>query len=394
MEQIFELRSKAFFLTYSNLQEEVYSLETCQSFLDWIVSRHVQYDDATRRYPKLTYAIACMERHENGVPHIHCILTFEQTKQLAVNVSIFYKSKYRPRLERIKSLSQSIDYVRKEGLFVEWGVIPPTFKRKVVAPKLPTKLEDIPLEIRVDRIENFKFMSQPTLDLLGVGGISFDQSLQHDKTMRMINMLSKQTQKTRDLEVYWIYGPTAIGKSYYVRERHKPEDLYIKSSTTKWWDGYTGQPAVLLEEVEKTDMDVDLKKWTDNYVFQAEIKGSTISGIAYSVIYLTSNYHPSELWKKKLTGYCTSSLGLNFNAEAIMRRLNIVTILGSIHMVNFDLNAPLPQKVVATSPEILEMFKGTNCWLQYMPIKKIAVQSVPETFSQRHIDYLANLNKI
>jgi len=191
--------------------------------------------------------------------------------------------------------------------------------------------------------------------------------------------------------VYWIYGPTAIGKSHYVRECHEPQDLYIKSSTNKWWDGYTDQVAVLLEEVEKADMDTDLKRWTDKYVFSAEVKGGTISNIAYSVIYLTSNYHPSELWKKKINGYVPSG-GMNFNAEAIMRRLTITTIIGASIMVDYDEKNP-PQKVVARTLDDLKLMSGTPYWVQFIPNKKPVSSFVLPDLTPEQIEYFNN-NKI
>jgi len=45
----------------------------------------------------------------------------------------------------------------------------------------------------------------------------------------------------------WVYGPPGTGKSYLVRNKYK--DAYIKDDT-KWFDGYTGQSTIILEDLE------------------------------------------------------------------------------------------------------------------------------------------------
>jgi len=44
----------------------------------------------------------------------------------------------------------------------------------------------------------------------------------------------------------------------------------------KWWDGYSGQRVVLLEDFRHADLADYLKIWTDRYPFTAEIKGGTV----------------------------------------------------------------------------------------------------------------------
>jgi len=81
-------------------------------------------------------------------------------------------------------------------------------------------------------------------------------------------------------------------------------DAYLKGAN-KWWDGYNLQDTVLLEELGYTDdkgtqrsqiSAYHLKLWADHWPFTAEAKGSTVQ-IRPKRLIVTSNYHPSDLWK-------------------------------------------------------------------------------------------------
>lgn len=84
----------------------------------------------------------------------------------------------------------------------------------------------------------------------------------------------------------WIYGSSGIGKSWESQERFKdsagsPLPFYLKQAT-KWWDGYNGEPVVILDDLDPHNahqhgLNYFLKIWADRYPFRAESKGSSTS---------------------------------------------------------------------------------------------------------------------
>lgn len=46
----------------------------------------------------------------------------------------------------------------------------------------------------------------------------------------------------------WITGPSGSGKSHKAFEGYDPDTHYIKNLNEEWWDGYKGQPIVILNE--------------------------------------------------------------------------------------------------------------------------------------------------
>lgn len=102
----------------------------------------------------------------------------------------------------------------------------------------------------------------------------------------------------------WLYGPPGTGKSHTARERFP--DAYIKAQN-KWWDGYDGQKAVILDDLDTNTLGHYLKIWTDKYPCTGEIKKGTVP-LMHEHFVVTSNKSIEELFEDKVM------------AEAIRRR--------------------------------------------------------------------------
>lgn len=115
------------------------------------------------------------------------------------------------------------------------------------------------------------------------------------------------------MDNYWYYGPPGTGKSWRVRELCEPHELYLKNSN-KWWDGYSGQPYVLIDDLGKDTncLATYLKIWADIYAFRPEIKQACLAPIRPKRIFITSNYHPRDIFENEV------------DIQAIERRFKIV----------------------------------------------------------------------
>jgi len=72
------------------------------------------------------------------------------------------------------------------------------------------------------------------------------------------------------------------------------EEAYIKSSTTKWWDGYMGQKKVIIDEFRGQIAIEHLLKWFDRYPCSVEEKGGQLA-LDADEFWICSNL-PIEQW--------------------------------------------------------------------------------------------------
>jgi len=62
----------------------------------------------------------------------------------------------------------------------------------------------------------------------------------------------------------------------------------------KWWDGYRGEPEVVLDDLGSAHLFELLKRWADRYKVIGEVKGGAVD-LSYETFVITSNFTPHEL---------------------------------------------------------------------------------------------------
>lgn len=114
----------------------------------------------------------------------------------------------------------------------------------------------------------------------------------------------------RSCNVYW--GVTGSGKSRRAWDE-AGFAAYPKSPSTKFWDGYTDQKSVVIDEFRGEIGIGHLLRWLDRYPTLLEIKGSSVVS-SFDTIWITSNLSPSD-W------YPTVD---SATLDALLRRMNVV----------------------------------------------------------------------
>jgi len=69
--------------------------------------------------------------------------------------------------------------------------------------------------------------------------------------------------RTEEKECYWIWGKPGSGKSRWATQTYP---VAYKKLQNKWWDGYHGQEAVLMDDLGQDNakfLTTHLKLWAD-----------------------------------------------------------------------------------------------------------------------------------
>lgn len=160
-----------------------------------------------------------------------------------------------------------------------------------------------------------KFGNEPAQgmrgDLIEIKDKIMDGSLQADdialgdpkmyhmygRTLRDIEAIAlRKKYRTWMTEGLWIYGPPGTGKSHFAFSDYSAETHYIKNLNEDWWDGYKGQPIVVLNEfrgqVKLSEMLDLVDKWPKTVKWRCR---ESVPFLATKVI-VTSIFKPEEIF--------------------------------------------------------------------------------------------------
>lgn len=244
------------------------------------------------------WAIGQLEQGSEGTQHIQALLHFAER----LNNSYWVGKKCWAKAIPSDDVKRTIQYVTKEDTRVDG---PYTFG------KVPNhaKSQGPPRGRSRDW--------DKALDLLKEGRIKEVEPailIPHVGNCQKVCHLFKESTGTDAPRGIWIVGAPGTGKSYYARSTYS--NAFIKAQN-KWWDGYTGQGSVILDDLDKLGSCLGhyLKIWLDQYACDGEVKGGT-TPLNYTHFVITSNYWPDDLWDDNLV------------VEAISRRCMFIYFHG------------------------------------------------------------------
>lgn len=225
-----------------------------------------------------TYLIIGKEgRVPPATPHLQGCITFRKSQRFN-RVKVLLGD--RCHIEYARNTSQSRTYCKKEGDFQEWDN------------REQGKRSDLDEAIETLKNDGIKKMKDEHANVFV-------------KYPNGINALAAHYMKPRDPNnpprvMVW-YGNTGTGKTKRVHELWRPEQIYVCNANMSWWDGYTQQPVLLIDDFRSHQyMFSNLLRLLDRYPYQVEVKGAHVQ-INSPTIVITADLHP-ENWYSSAVG--------------------------------------------------------------------------------------------
>lgn len=221
------------------------------------------------------YWVAGDEIGEQGTRHFQGYIFYNNAQRFSTVKSHLPRA----HIEKQRgSITQAIEYCKKDGLWKEWGTIP--------------------TENNPNRGIEWNTIIQKAQD----GELDYIKCQYPQIYLRYHAKLKELFKPTTvilsNLENEWWYGPTGTGKSKKIWEDY-PEHYQKKKN--KWWDAYNREDVVVIEEwsPDNSILASSLKIWSDRYPFPAEIKGGMMQKIRPKKIIVTSNYSMEQCFPRE-----------------------------------------------------------------------------------------------
>lgn len=242
----------------------------------------------------LTYLIIGKESSQTGTPHYQGYLeTSSRIGLRSLKSSMILLT--RAHLEPARGTSkQALEYCKKEGDWAERGN---PMRQK--GSERRTDLEDIR-----SILENEKSLEK-------VADEHFSLFVQYRRGFEAY-LSMKSPPRNWETRVIVLWGDTGTGKTRFCHAQSEGRSLWI-AGDYQWFDGYTGQECVLLDDYRGEYPIQQFLKLTDRYPMQVPVKGG-FTNWCPKKMYITSNTDPSTWYKD--VGSRTR--------EAFFRRLNTI----------------------------------------------------------------------
>lgn len=234
------------------------------------LNNYTAEEEAALKAYKCSYLVYGHEVGDEGTPHLQGYIEFVNGKRLST-----LKAQLSERIhwERRKGTAkQASQYCKKDRDFYEAGEITKQGKR--------TDLESV-----ADMMHDKKTLREIAVE-------HPETFMRYARGITTAWYLTVMTPRKGPPTVIWLWGSTGTGKTRFAFDEH--DSVYVKDGTM-WWDGYTGQEAIVVDDFDGKWPFRDMLRFLDRYPYQGQIKGGYVY-INSPFIYITCEHPPDNIY--------------------------------------------------------------------------------------------------
>lgn len=132
------------------------------------------------------------------------------------------------------------------------------------------------------------------------------------------DVLARKRFRTDMTKGIWYYGPTGVGKSHKAFEGFDPDTHYVKPLSDCWWDGYTGQKIVILNDFRGQIAYSELLTLVDKWPHSVKRRNREPIPFVAETVIVTSSMKPEDVYY---------NVSLRDSLEQLRRRFAITEML-------------------------------------------------------------------
>lgn len=232
---------------------------------------------------------------KTGTPHLQGYICFENARSFNVICKMISKWHIEPCRG---SVQQNIDYCRKEGKYWEKGDPPSQGMRS----DLIFYKNAIQKGMKVENI----LISEP------------DKYHQYGRTLNKLEDITMRKKwRTEMTKGIWYYGETGVGKSHKAFENYTPETHYVLPNDNGWWDAYTQQDTVIINDFRGEIPYNFLLQIVDKWPLCVKRRNREPMPFISKTVIITSSLPPELIYKNR---------NEEDRIEQLLRRFDIIKI--------------------------------------------------------------------
>ena len=278
------------------------------------------------------------EHHEDGDLHLHAFVKLIKARQMRHDaaMSMFKFGEYNADIEFLKTradITRACRYCIKEDKN-------PLVHGLEIKAILSTKHE---------RRYNTKEILEGDLNELIENGAINPASMRNIIWARQYWKLYNKPNDATDVRGIWLEGPAGCGKSTWAKDFGNAMGGFYEKAQNKWFDGYNGEPVIILEDLDTGTLNHYLKIWTDKWACKGEVKGGTV-WLNHKYFVVTANYSIPDIAQKDSRSPEPDYALI----DALTRRFRIMSLPPERQFFSFPEDLPtdvsLPEEPTDVSP--------------------------------------------